>query len=361
MPNVLDYLREHGGDTIAQRGFCEVDNLVMSLLSYAPIDNILHMFPMTVKETAENALHSDLPQPDEIKELLRLCAGSPRYGGMQLIYPRKITDTDEVAQFFAITVAAEDFSYMSFRGTDSTINGWKEDFNISFMQSIPSQTEAVRYMEDIAPSCTGAIIPGGHSKGGNLAVYGAMNTREGVKSRITAVYNNDGPGFNKAVLMRPSYIDIEKRIKTYLPQTSIIGMLLEHLGNYVIVNSDRRGIMQHDAFSWQVEGCAFETLDTITMGGQLINKTLRDWIEGMSFEQRRDFTNALFTVLESTGVNSIDEISGDWLRNALKMAKTVALMDSKARRILTETIIELLVRAKTNIKSKRAAEKSTGV
>ena len=150
---------------------------------------------------------------------------------------------------------------------------------------------------------------GGHSKGGNLAVYAAAFCSFATKSRVNVVYNNDGPGFHESIINSQEYQEILPRIHTFLPQSSIIGRLLNHKEQTTILKSTQTGIMQHDLYSWQVEGKKFVSLEELTNGSQFVDKTIKDWLKAVSPEQRGECIDILFQILESTEATTMSEIS----------------------------------------------------
>ena len=252
MANVCDYVRWRGDLTLEQSEFNEIDNLILARFSYFPFDKIIRENEIaTIKELSRRFSNQDVTKlpilwKDDV-ELFPLMGNSKRFGGMLATqYINKI-DAEQEKQFSAITVLMpNDIIYVSYRGTDNTIVGWKEDFNMSFKSHIASQISAKQYLEEIAKEYTSSkIIIGGHSKGGNIAVYAATFASKDVKDRIINVYNNDGPGFCEDVIETPEYQEILPRVHTYIPQSSIIGRLMNHKEKYTIVPRSRWMIQWH--------------------------------------------------------------------------------------------------------------------
>ena len=293
MANVCDYVRWRGDLTLEQSEFNEIDNLILARFSYFPFDKIIRENEIaTIKELSRRFSNQDVTKlpilwKDDV-ELFPLMGNSKRFGGMLATkYINKI-DAEQEKQFSAITVLMPDGTiYVSYRGTDNTIVGWKEDFNMSFKSHIASQISAKQYLEEIAKEYPSSkIIIGGHSKGGNIAVYAATFASKEVKDRIINVYNNDGPGFCEDVIETAEYQEILPRVHTYIPQSSIIGRLMNHKEKYTIVESVQRGIMQHDLYSWQLLGKEFVTLKKLTNESEFIDKTIKDWLENVEPEKR---------------------------------------------------------------------------
>ena len=356
MANVCDYVRWRGDLTLEQSEFNEIDNLILARFSYFPFDKIIRENEIaTIKELSRRFSNQDVTKlpilwKDDV-ELFPLMGNSKRFGGMLATkYINKI-DAEQEKQFSAITVLMpNDIIYVSYRGTDNTIVGWKEDFNMSFKSHIASQISAKQYLEEIAKEYPSSkIIIGGHSKGGNIAVYAATFASKDVKDRIINVYNNDGPGFCEDVIETPEYQEILPRVHTYIPQSSIIGRLMNHKEKYTIVESVQRGIMQHDLYSWQVLGKEFITLKKLTNESEFIDKTIKDWLENVEPEKREQVIDAVFEILNTTEAQTMKELKANWFANAKTILGTYKNIDSDTKEMVWQTVNELLKVAKNNI------------
>ncbi len=356
MANVCDYVRWRGDLTLEQSEFNEIDNLILARFSYFPFDKIIRENEIaTIKELSRRFSNQDVTKlpilwKDDV-ELFPLMGNSKRFGGMLATkYINKI-DAEQEKQFSAITVLMpDDTIYVSYRGTDNTIVGWKEDFNMSFKSHIASQISAKQYLEEIAKEYPSSkIIIGGHSKGGNIAVYAATFASKEVKDRIINVYNNDGPGFCEDVIETPEYQEILSRVHTYIPQSSIIGRLMNHKEKYTIVESVQRGIMQHDLYSWQLLGKEFVTLKKLTNESEFIDKTIKDWLENVEPEKREQVIDAVFEILNTTEAQTMKELKANWFANAKTILGTYKNIDNDTKEMVWQTVNELLKVAKNNI------------
>mgnify|MGYP002561855300 CR=1 FL=1 len=356
MANVCDYVRWRGDLTLEQSEFNEIDNLILARFSYFPFDKIIRKNEIaTIKELSRRFSNQDVTKlpilwKDDV-ELFPLMGNSKRFGGMLATkYINKI-DAEQEKQFSAITVLMpDDTIYVSYRGTDNTIVGWKEDFNMSFKSHIASQISAKQYLEEIAKEYPSSkIIIGGHSKGGNIAVYAATFASKDVKDRIINVYNNDGPGFCEDVIETAEYQEILSRVHTYIPQSSIIGRLMNHKEKYTIVESVQKGIMQHDLYSWQLLGKEFVTLKKLTNESEFIDKTIKDWLENVEPEKREQVIDAVFEILNTTEAQTMKELKANWFANAKTILGTYKTIDNDTKEMVWQTVNELLKVAKNNI------------
>ena len=356
MANVFDYIEWRGDLTFKQSQFNEIDNLILSRVSYFPFDSLMEYDEtITIKEAYNRFKRLDL---NKIKILLKedldlfpALAQSNRYGNLYLKRFINKRDLQEVKQFSAITIILPDSTaYISYRGTDNTIVGWKEDINMSFMESVPAQIDAKEYLNEIAGEITGKLRVGGHSKGGNLAVYASAFCDENIKKRIIEVYNNDGPGFFEEILKTANYQEILPKVHTYIPQSSIFGRMLNHEEKYTIVKSTQVGVYQHDLYSWQVLGKNFITMEDVTNESEFIDKTLKNWLQEVDSEQREKFWTALFEILASTKAETLSQIKENWLSNSKIILSTYKNLDDETKDIITKTLKSLLGVAKENIK-----------
>ena len=352
MSDVFDYLKWRGDMKFWQARFCEVDALILTELTYINHDGLVPESYcdglVTVADEARryNILHrGEKPSlgaivPAKIIDLFFAAAEAPRYADIGLCGYVNIVDDDTVEQFSAVTAKLPDGTvFVGFRGTDDSIVGWKEDFQMSFKTPVPAQHRAAGYLNAAADYfSTVPIRVGGHSKGGNLAVWAAANCRPDVAERIIDVYNMDGPGFLEDFRDRAGYLAIKDKINTIVPEHSVVGMFLEHEGNYRTVKSSVRGIFQHDGLSWQVIGPRFEYAEDIAPETKRVNNILSSWIAGMNDEFREKFTDAFFGILYSTNSSTLSELMN--ARPALWRAFSSA--DSETRQALSDGLHMLL-------------------
>ena len=342
MPNLLDYLDWRGDLTLAQSPFNEVDNLILSELSFVSFRGAVP--PPGGGEgvelrTAAERHFTHAPEnadagvliPVAIPELLRKMAASRRFSSMRLNCFADERSPDK--QFAALTVETGDQAvYLSFRGTDDTLAGWKEDFALACVPEIPAQRRAVEYAKEVAKQYPRRRLRlGGHSKGGNLAVYAAVHCPQRVRRRIDAVWSNDGPGFHGSLLDLPGRQGLEGCIHTIVPKSSVVGMLLEHEENYDVVDSDQLGLLQHDGFSWQVQGDHFLHLREVTRQAQLSDRELRQWVREIPLEQRERFTEALFAVLSASGAETLTDLKTERFKAAGAMVRAMTELDKETR------------------------------
>ncbi len=378
MANIKDYILWRGDLNVVQAPFNNVDNLILSNLVYLTFKNIVPELSYTKPSilnkftglfTQDNSsekkyitIHDAVAdmniQTDEnhhVKiskdiEMAVKLANSKRFGNMKLMYYVDKYDENIETQFAAITIIMEDnTAYIAYRGTDTSLVGWKEDFNMSFMDKVPAQIEALKYLETVSSLINMPLRIGGHSKGGNLAVYSSLYIDKSVQDRIIKVYNNDGPGFKSSRLKTKEYNDMQDKIDTIVPQTSIIGMLLEHEEEYIVIKSNETLIMQHDPYSWEVLGPDFVKMEGTTSSSQLIDTTLRQWLNDMTIEQREQFIDLLWEVIGVSKAKSFSEMAENIFANAVKIGKKINQLDDKSKEILSTAFSMLIKSAKNAI------------
>lgn len=360
MGNITDYIKWRGDLNLKQDHFNEVDNLVLSELSYFNYKKFINNKKILVKELIaeylknnnKKAIEEELPLfQDPIPFLISL-KDSLRYGDLKVFNYVNILSKKEDKQFSAISIELNyNTVYVAFKGTDSTLLGWKEDFNLSFMNEIPSQKEATKYVNEI-PSKYKYIILGGHSKGGNLAVYAAVTCKKKIKKRIVKVYNNDGPGFLEDFINSKEYAFMEPKIITTVPEISIIGMLLTRKGDYKVVKSEGEGIWQHDALNWQVENNHFITIKEVDETSTKIKKMMQEWLTNIDKKDREIFTNTLFKILEQSKIETVNDLQNLSLRKISIIIKNLSKVSEENRALLIELLKELVNDAKKNFDKK---------
>ncbi len=369
MGNIMDYISWRGDLTFAQSPFNEVDNLILACFSYVNLDRIPAVtrqkgieLKKLVKEFKK--LHT-IKELEADKSFIRLApfmmfemAESVRFGNCVIRnYVNEIV-TEAEQQFSAVEIVLDDgTSYISFRGTDDTIIGWKEDFNLS-TGVVPAQERAVEYMQRISDKASGMLRVGGHSKGGNLAIYGSVMCKS-VHDKILEIYSNDGPGFSKEFQESPETAEMMPKIIRIIPEYSIIGTLLEHEKQPIIVASTSRGLLQHDGFSWEVQGPGLVRRDSLNKTALRFIEILHKWIDGMDMEQKRLLIEDLFATLQASGYENLSEVQSGGLKSLAAMVKRLDKFAPESRGMMQELLTAIcggwLEQLQENTKDKLSA------
>ena len=352
MANMLDYLTWRGDLRFSQAELNDVDGLILSELAYIRYEGLVSeniSCGIPLRTLAKNFL--ELPEPmgrcrtERELELLKAAGESERFGHLEVSFYRSVFVPEEETQFAAMTFTLEDgTAFLAFRGTDDSLVGWKEDFNMAFQKNVPAQRLAQEYVQRYAAATQGAMRLGGHSKGGNLAVYAGAKCGELVQPRITQVYNYDGPGFMEEMLATPGYQAIVPRISTVVPQFSVFGMMLERSEAHKAIFSDASGLMQHEPFSWQVLGKDFVPMEDVTEGAYFLDRTLTAWLEGMSNQERRDFIEWIFEILMQEKVSQ----PKDLLRPQNLLAALRTIRAEHEKRQMSGAILQGLLESAKN-------------
>ena len=363
MANLLDYLDWRGDLTLMQAPFNEVDNLILAELSFVDFTGIVPGIgqggSVRLADAAEEffarvpvgkSVDMGVLVPDAILDMLRKMAASKRFRDMRLNCFTDWLDTEKAEQFAALTIETGDgLLYLSFRGTDDTLAGWKEDFHMAYLPEIPAQKMALQYTRDVAKQYPRKRLRlGGHSKGGNLAVYAAVYAPVSVQRRLETVWSNDGPGFHNDLVALPEHTRVADRIVSIIPKSSVVGMLLEHEEDYIVVDSSQQGLMQHDGFSWEVLGDRFIRLRSVTRQARLNDLTLKEWVRNMPLDQREKFVDGLFEVLTASGAVTLTDLKEESFKAAGAMVKAMKDMEKDTRDALFYAI-RLLFRSNLKV------------
>ena len=348
MGNIMDYISWRGDLSFEQSQFNEVDNLILACFSYVNLDGI----PAVTKQkgiglkklTKEFMKLHTMKELEADKSFIRLApfmmmemAKSVRFG--KCVVRNYVNDivTEAEQQFAAMEIVLEDgTSYVSFRGTDDTIIGWKEDFNLS-TGVVPAQKRAIEYLQKISEHTDGMLRVGGHSKGGNLAIYGSVMCKS-AHEKIFEIYSNDGPGFSREFQELPEMKEMMPKIIRIIPVYSIIGTLLEHEKEPVIVASSSKGLLQHDGFSWEVQGPALVRRDSLNKTALRFIEILHKWIDGMDMEQKRLLIEDLFATLQASGYENLSEVQSGGLKSLAAMVKRVEKFAPESRGMMQELL-----------------------
>lgn len=364
MNTIIDYLDWRGDLTFTQSPFNEIDTVIFTQLAYIDFTGIVNSnFSETIllkdaavkiasSEDFENRVSFGPLINSEIVNLLQKVGESKRFYNTKLCGFISTTDIEQEKQFAGITfIIEEESNLIIFRGTDQSIIGWKEDFNMAFKLPIPAHIEAENYLDKACEILKGKIHLAGHSKGGNLSIFAGAYCLPKNQNKIAEIYNFDGPGFEQIVLNDKRYINIQAKIKTFVPQNAIIGMLFDTNSEIIIVKSSNNGIMQHDPFSWDVLGSSFITTDELSKESEFINKTLKNLLNKIDKEKREAFIDSVFGIIESTEANNLTQITENLFKTSSKMLQYYKNMDSETKEILLETVKIFLKSAKDTVQT----------
>lgn len=346
MDDIYTYLKFRGDLDLKNYPLNEVDALIFSELSYIQFENIVPGIEdkgsISLKEAAQKYVSKEGIESifyARYEKLLEKMAECSRYAELQLSNYVSVIEQERRQQFSAIHIQINPFlTFIAFRGTDETLVGWREDFNMSYMMPVPAQISAVDYVNKTTKGLFQKYYIGGHSKGGNLAIYSAVFCEKGTQNNIKAVYNFDGPGFHKKIEDKESYWNIKERIHTFVPEASVVGMLMEHEEEYQVVKSFEIALMQHEGLTWSVDGTKFEKVETTDEFSTGISSILRNWLEKADYEERKVMVDTLFDIWEIGGIRSVLDFKNLTVHNSTAMVKAAATLPKEHREIINHLI-----------------------
>ncbi len=340
MANVIDYLNWRGDIPFDRDPLNKIDAVIFACLSYVNFGGVVPEDGMiSIRDACDRFM--ELHTEEELKadksffssapDLLKTVAATERFGHLMLSDYADHTDIEDMVQFAAVTIhLSPDELFISFRGTDDTIVGWKEDFYLSYM-TVSAEKESIEYLDMIASKYDSWVIMGGHSKGGHLSIYSASRTSDETRSRIVGIYDFDGPGFKTEMKESRRFRVVESRIVRVIPENSIIGRLLLGTTDPIIVASTQKGVMQHDPLSWEIMGKEFVTLEKNTVASDVFDMTLTTWIDNLEPDAKKQFIDDVFSVLEASGETNISAVASCGLGGVKKMLARIKTIDKGSR------------------------------
>lgn len=351
MANIIDYVHEYGKFDFVQEPFNEADSLVLCQMVYLNYENFVPGWKENVMPVSIQTIYQH-PDREQILEgywyrennieLFQAMAQSVRYGNLQMNYYVNIINEEDETQFSAMTYIMGDKSvYIAYRGTDANMVGWKEDCNLAFSKPIHSQYLSVEYMNRVAECVAGSFYAGGHSKGGNLAVYAAMNCRDDVRERILHVYNHDGPGFRPEIRKQGNYEAVRERISKYIPKSSIVGMILEDYTDYEVVESKGVGLFQHNAYSWKIKGGSFVRAKNMTEGKLIRDAAVNEWILSLTEEETHAFVDTLYEVVCASEAKNVFQLGSDVKKSVQNMLEAAKEVDDDTKKMIQNILRSL--------------------
>lgn len=395
MSNVIDLLR-NDFSTFAQRKFNAVDALILCELSYINMPMSVPKYcynPKNISTVSINELlriedyssmfASGSPKVDKFRrKLLLAVASSPRYRGIRVgeyleRFDESNIDESLEQQFAGVTFDLSDCEgidnphtlVVAYRGTDNTLVGWKEDFNMAFRCPVPAQESAAEYLTSVvqryskrysnknffkklfanklfarfSKSSVGAqnnnpnIIVVGHSKGGNMAAYAAMRldaTSQKLGNLVSKIYSMDGPGFAWDVVDTSVFANVSSRIEKVVPQSAFIGLIMDTGVPYKVTSADSIGLMQHFGMLWQIKDGDFDYCDCVTPRALAVSKAANEWMMSLPFEERKRRIDSVYSIFSSLGYSTFDEMSSHWSEVVPKLLKIAMHMDSNTHELI---------------------------
>ncbi len=341
--------------TFAEREFSDVDSLVLCQLSYLKMQRLIpgledgqEFIPfqsVLVKENREQVFADERYREDNLK-LAAAVLKSRRFAELKVNFFIDILDKEMEVQFSALTyLLGEDAEgrpiyYIAYRGTDENLVGWKEDFTLAFSEPVAGQLYAAKYMRKASAYLPEHFYLGGHSKGGNLAVFAAMSSSTALQERIRQVYSHDGPGFKPQVTERYEYERIAEKVRKILPGSSMVGMLMERGSDYNGVESSSYGLMQHNPYTWVfvVDSGSFVAMEELKNSVRLMDSAVTDWILGLDDEQIGNFSDVLFRLLAASESDNLIDFAADWKKSISGVLQELKEVDDVSKAEMEEIL-----------------------
>lgn len=353
MGDIISYVYEYGGFTFAEKPFCEIDGLLFSHFSYFIYTGIVP----AIEEGLSAVRLSDVAQKmdwnnfisvkwelEKNRELFYKTAFSRRYRNAKVNFLVEEIDREKELQFCAVTfMLGNGDVFLSFRGTGDELVGWREDFDMAYRTPVEAQIRSTKYVDQVAELLARKrnlrLYLGGHSKGGNLAVYAAMTCKDSLKPRIGRIYNMDGPGFRPDFMENLDYDGIKDKIIKIVPDESFVGMLMESKTDYELIQSSEIGLQQHICFSWSVEGDHFERTENQTPKRKELYDRINNWIYALDRERVGVFIDELFKLVEITEARTLTDlkdISGELPKKMYELVQEYAQVSDETKHTFWE-------------------------
>lgn len=341
MGNIVDYVKEHGRFSFKERPFCKEDSLVLCALSYLKFDELMP------SATAQRCLLREFKTSDQFdslficnkyekenRDLFEKVSSSERFRSMSLSFYVNKIEEESGTQFSAVTMwLPTKICFVAFRGTDENLVGWREDLALALDRPIQGQRMSAEYLDQVAQITKQSFMVGGHSKGGNLAMYSAMNCKEQTKEKIEALYILDGPGFRPEVLEEYGFSQIKDKVVSIIPKSSYIGLLFATDINSTVVNAKSLGFSQHNLYKWVIrDGMLSET--ELTSQHKLLLNTVNEWVYAAKPEEMERFVYLLDGIIKATQAETTLDLAKDGFKYASNVIKASKDVDDSTKKFL---------------------------
>ena len=341
MKTVFDYINYYKNKDYDECPFNDMDNIIFSIIAYLPLDNI-EKPSITINEISKilGQKQTNIRSMKKVAlKVLENIKDSPRYSN--IIISKYISILGET-QFSAMTIRyKEKECYVAYRGTDNSLIGWRENLELGYKYPTNCQKYAIDYLKNTITPKDKIIYVGGHSKGGNLAMTAAMETTNTIFNKIKTIYNNDGPGFKKEEYNSEKYNKMQTKLKTFIPEESMVGVLLLSNEKYTIVKSKDHGPYQHYPSNWLCFGQFLEP-GKLSKYSKKIQKQINDYIKETADENKKLMVDTLFDVLEKQNIKYFYEVKNISFKEFSDLIKDVKGVDEKSKEVIIQMLKGLL-------------------
>lgn len=353
MPNLIDYLEKVKELTFDQDPLNILDKVCINEIGYLTYEKWLTASdlkkPINLHDFAEgkelNPDYSFMVTKERV-ELAEAMVRSRRFASLSFSDYRSVLDKEVEKQFAAMIFSLPELDYhqLVFRGTDDSVIGWKEDFQLTYSREIPAHRSAMTFLEEHLLNLSGHITVSGHSKGGNLALYSAVQSSTSLREKIAELLLLDSPGLMKSLLEKPSYQELKARMTVIRPQDSVVGVMLYWDRPAQLVAAEGIGFAQHNALSWEVDLAAndFAYEDQPTELSQRLEETFQEWIETLPKQQLKQVCDLVFDTILDSGIESLDDIGIQALPQIGQMLQEFGNLSDKQKKVLQDGFNQLL-------------------
>lgn len=353
MAQLIDYLEKVENLTFDQEPLNILDKVCINEIGYLTYEKWLTASDLKKLINLHDFAEGKELNPDysfmvtkERVELAEAMVRSKRFAGLHLSNYRSVLDKEVEKQFAAMIFSLPELDYhqLVFRGTDDSVIGWKEDFQLTYSREIPAHRSAMTFLEDHLPNLSGRITVSGHSKGGNLALYSAVQSSTALREKIAELLLLDSPGLMKSLLEKPSYQELKAKMIVIRPQDSVVGVMLYWDRPAQLVTAEGIGFAQHNALSWEVDLATndFVHEDQPTELSQRLEETFQEWIETLPKQQLKQGFDLVFDTILDSGIESLDDIGIQALPQIGQMLQEFGNLSDKQKKVLQDGFNQLL-------------------
>ena len=353
MAHLIDYLEKVENLTFDQEPLNILDKVCINEIGYLTYEKWLTASdlkkPINLHDFAEgkelNPDYSFMVTKERV-ELAEAMVRSRRFASLSLSNYRSVLDKEVEKQFAAMIFSLPELDYhqLVFRGTDDSVIGWKEDFQLTYSREIPAHRSAMTFLEEHLPNLSGCITVSGHSKGGNLALYSAVQSSTALREKIAELLLLDSPGLMKSLLEKPSYQELKAKMTVIRPQDSVVGVMLYWDRPAQLVAAEGIGFAQHNALTWEVDLTTndFVYVDQPTDLSQRLEETFQEWIETLPNQELKQVCDLVFDTILDSGIESLDDIGIQALPQLGQMLQEFGNLSDKQKKVLQDGFNQLL-------------------
>ena len=126
-------------------------------------------------------------------------------------------------------------------------------------------------------------------------------------------------------------------------------MLLYTRESYKVIKSNGIGINQHSPLNWNIKNSDFVYLKDLSWSSKHFDKTISNWINGLTKEQKVKFIDGLFSILQNSDFDPMNIPNKNYIKMYSAIRRGLKDLDDEAREMIVTVFKKLVYYEKLNL------------